>query len=366
MNTIALIHRVIPLLFSGSLCFAGDLSGTVKLAGNEIIDVELSTDLVPAVGDTADIFFKVPGSNQEIAVGTGSVSWIGSDTVKVKIESSTSTVARNQIVKIHSANPKKRKAGVPAIPPNLMPVQVQVPVTPGPSKIADSVARGNRSATEEKTPAEGKPKASKAGEEGGQPSKAESPAGETKTAKDYYNDGFARHKAGDKDAAIEAYTRAIEVDPSYAPAYYNRACVYLVKKNYDGLIKDTTKALELGHASQANLFSMRGTAWAGKANFDKALADHTAAIEIDPTHALAYNNRGNDYYRKGDMVRAMKDCDKSIELDPSSPLPWYNRGYIHYSLRKNSNAVADWQKALELQPGYAAELEPLIRKLSSR
>jgi tetratricopeptide (TPR) repeat protein len=190
--------------------------------------------------------------------------------------------------------------------------------------------------------------------------------GDGKTAKDYYSFGFARHKAGDREGAAVAYTRAIEMDPSYAAAYYNRACIYLVKKNYDGLISDTTMALSLGHGSRANLLCLRGTGWAGKGDFDKALTDHNAAIAIDPSYALAYNNRGNDYYRKGDVARAIKDCDKSIELDPSSPLPWYNRGYAHFSLRKYSKAAADWRQAIELQPEYATELEPLLRKVEDR
>ncbi|HEX2747188.1 MAG TPA: tetratricopeptide repeat protein [Verrucomicrobiales bacterium] len=187
-----------------------------------------------------------------------------------------------------------------------------------------------------------------------------------KTAKDYFTAGALRHKMGDRDGAAAAYTRAIEMDPNYAAAYYNRACVWLAKKNYDNLISDTTKALDLGYESKANLLCLRGTGWAGKGDFEKAVTDHNAAITIDPSYALAYNNRGNDYYRKGEVAKAIKDCEKSIELDPSSPLPWYNRGYAYYTLKKYPKAVADWKRAIELQPEYAAELEPLIGKVEGR
>ena len=189
---------------------------------------------------------------------------------------------------------------------------------------------------------------------------------EGKTAKDHFTAGALRHKMGDREGAAAAYTRAIEMDPNYAAAYYNRACVWLAKKNYDGLIADATTALNLGHGSKANLLCLRGTGWAGKGDFEKALTDHNAAITIDPSYALAYNNRGNDYYRKGEVAKAIKDCEKSIELDSSSPLPWYNRGYAYYTLRKYPKAIADWKRAIELQPEYAAELEPLIEKVESR
>ncbi|HEX2747189.1 MAG TPA: tetratricopeptide repeat protein [Verrucomicrobiales bacterium] len=383
---------------------AAELTGKIQRSTGETADISLTSDLVPSVGDKVEIFFKIPGGDDEVVVGTGAVTVVGSDTVKVKISQATGTVTKDQLVKIHSANPQKRAAGKPAaVPESSDGSSPRPPATVG--KAARPVSRDLRPVEikppeaggqpgggipPELMPVEitpGRPKPGDAGEKvtpvpvevppakplPGLAEKPEGPAGGTpapvpgaKTAQDFYNEGFASHKAGDRDAAMASYTKAIEADPSFAPAYYNRACIQLVRKNYDGLLSDSTRALDLGHKSRANLFCLRGTGWAGKGNFDKALLDHDQAITLDPNYALAYNNRGNDYYRKGDMNRAMRDCDKSIALDPSSPLPWYNRGYIHYSLREYPQAASDWKKAIELQPDYARELEPLIRKMGDR
>ena len=178
-------------------------------------------------------------------------------------------------------------------------------------------------------------------------------------------DGLARQRAGDLDGAIVSYTNAIQLNPQDSRAYFNRALSYLYKGAgfYDQLIADANKAIELGTPNLADAYSLRGTGWAGKGNFDKAIADHTRAIELKPNDAIAYNNRANDKLRQGDLEGALADCNKSIALDPSSPLPYYNRGYVYSNRGNLKQAIADWEKAIQIQPAYRAELEPLIQKL---
>lgn len=47
------------------------------------------------------------------------------------------------------------------------------------------------------------------------------------------------------DSAIEAYTRAIEMDPGYARVYFNRGLAYAALKHYDEAITDYEKAVAL-------------------------------------------------------------------------------------------------------------------------
>src|SRR5215204_1440714 len=49
----------------------------------------------------------------------------------------------------------------------------------------------------------------------------------------------------DYDEAIREYTKAIELNPQFAEAYYNRGIAYSDKKEYDAAIQDYTKAIEL-------------------------------------------------------------------------------------------------------------------------
>ena len=45
-------------------------------------------------------------------------------------------------------------------------------------------------------------------------------------AEAYYNRGIANQVKGDRDLAIADYTRALEIKPRHARAHYNRAAVY--------------------------------------------------------------------------------------------------------------------------------------------
>src|SRR5581483_5952506 len=79
----------------------------------------------------------------------------------------------------------------------------------------------------------------------------------TRTAGDYYNRGKERQKQRDLTGAIEDYTFAITFDPQFARAS-NHSC-----------------------AARHLL-----------AQFDRAIADATQAIDLKPDYAQACNNRG--------------------------------------------------------------------------
>ena len=57
---------------------------------------------------------------------------------------------------------------------------------------------------------------------------------------------------------------------------------------------------------------------------DQTIRDLTEAIRSNP-NGLAYNNRGLAYYQKGECDKAIADFSEAIELDPEDPETYYNR-----------------------------------------
>lgn len=54
--------------------------------------------------------------------------------------------------------------------------------------------------------------------------------------------------------------------------------------------------------------------------YGQAIADYGKAIELDPSHALAYYNRGVAYREKGEIPKAVSDLEKCIALSADPEL----------------------------------------------
>src|SRR5262249_19838876 len=91
---------------------------------------------------------------------------------------------------------------------------------------------------------------------------------------------------------------------------------------------------------------------------DKAVADFSKAIELQPDHAVAWYNRGNAYRGLGQPAQAVADYSKAIELKPDFAEACNNLGWLYATcpdphFRKPKEAVALAKKALGRVPAQA-------------
>src|SRR6516162_2559739 len=104
----------------------------------------------------------------------------------------------------------------------------------------------------------------------------------------------------------------------------------------------------------ARLHYDRAVEYANKRNYDRAIADFSAAIRLNPTDPDYHNNRGSSWQLKGDYDHAIVDYNEAIRLSPEDPCPLYNRGIAWSSKDENDRAIADFNEAIRLNPNYAA------------
>ena len=105
-------------------------------------------------------------------------------------------------------------------------------------------------------------------------------------------------------------------------AYLDRGRTYLQQNDNDRAIADFTKAIELDPEG-ANAYNHRGVAYSSKLEFDSAIADFDKAIQFDPLLMNAHYNRGLAFSGKGDEARARADFAINEQLFPhqsSAPL----------------------------------------------
>jgi tetratricopeptide (TPR) repeat protein len=159
---------------------------------------------------------------------------------------------------------------------------------------------------------------------------------------------------GEHDNAIRDLTEAIRLYPS--PNTYNhRALAWAAAKDYDSAIKDYNAALQIDpHYVLA--YNNRGLALTAKKDFDNAIKDFTEAVRLDPKYARPFNNRGNTFRDKREYDSAIEDYTEAIRLDPKYPIAFYNRGFA-WSLKKEyAHAIEDYTEAIRLDPRYALAL----------
>ena len=60
-------------------------------------------------------------------------------------------------------------------------------------------------------------------------------------------------------------------------------------------------------------------------NHDRAIADFSEAIRVDPNSALAYYCRGMAYGKKGNLDKEIEDYGHSIHLDPNNATTYFDR-----------------------------------------
>jgi len=68
---------------------------------------------------------------------------------------------------------------------------------------------------------------------------------------------------------------------------------------------------------------------------------------------LAFHNRGLAYRAEGDSDRAIADYTEAIQLDPKNPSTFNNRGFVYHDKGDNDHADADFNEAIRLNPAAA-------------
>lgn len=83
----------------------GELVGKIIEAG-ATSKVAIDGKVVPNIGDVATIFFKIPGMDEEVFVGTAKVKTVDGNIVTVQLETAAGTPQKDQLVRFTSATPR--------------------------------------------------------------------------------------------------------------------------------------------------------------------------------------------------------------------------------------------------------------------
>ena len=104
-------------------------------------------------------------------------------------------------------------------------------------------------------------------------------------AKNYLKIGVCYYNKKNIDEAINNYNKAIELNPNFTEAYFNKGICLSNQQKKEEAIEVFNKAIEIVN-NDAELYLNRGYCYFSLKNFRKALKDFNKAIELRPNFSI--------------------------------------------------------------------------------
>jgi tetratricopeptide (TPR) repeat protein len=152
------------------------------------------------------------------------------------------------------------------------------------------------------------------------------------------------------------YRKAASQEPPKNAADFNRRGVgYQSKGRTNKAIADFTEAIRLD--PKVGVYHRnRGVAYANKRRLPDAIADFTEAVRLDPninlapTNAYSYRARAAVYEQEHAYSSAIADFSEAIRLDPEVAEVHFRRGIAYKNTGEYANAIVDFNEARRLAP----------------
>ena len=188
-----------------------------------------------------------------------------------------------------------------------------------------------------------------------------------------YSLGKEKLDAKDYAGAIVDLDRAIEFNPEYTRAHYERGRIQAYLGNHDSAIASWSQVIKM-HPDAADAYYSRGGVKAYLGDYAEAIIDLDKAIELDAEHAKAYGNRGVVKFKLGESEAtrgnakeaqrlyeaSIADCNKAIEIDPEDVEAYNNRASAQFGLGKSKGAQGNAKEAQRLYEASIADCDKAI------
>ena len=169
---------------------------------------------------------------------------------------------------------------------------------------------------------------------------------------DWNDKGVIFDKLGRHDEALEAYDKALEIDPNDVVAWSNKGNALGSLGRTDEALKAFDKALEINPDNEYIWYN-KGNDLGSLGRTDEALKAFDKALEINPNSAKAWYNKGNTLGKLGRHDEAIEAYDKALEINPDDVNIWYNKGLSLKKFGRYDEAIEACNKALEIKPNSA-------------
>ena len=179
-----------------------------------------------------------------------------------------------------------------------------------------------------------------------------------KNIRAWYWLGVTRSDSGKLQEGLDAYTKAVEINPVYKDAWFAKGDVegFLGLQNESEKSFDTLLAIEGDYAepfkssetNDAEVYFRKGVIQLNLGNDAEAMTNFDKAVELNPNHHNAQYYRGFMLFLQNDLTGARTALEKAVELKDQFANAWYYLGRINLKEMSFPTAVENLQKATEI------------------
>lgn len=185
----------------------------------------------------------------------------------------------------------------------------------------------------------------------------------TRAAQSYVAEAQANYEAGRLDAAIDAYTQAIALEPNRVDAMVALARMLALTDRTEQAVQRAQRAAQLdpksvpARAALAMAYDWRAT-WLllhgrdteAQEHYQKAVDEALQAIAIDPKYPEAHAYLAEAYMDQGKLVDAIEAAQAAVDLDPKRPDVQRAVGYVRESQGNYRGAAEAYKEAIRYDP----------------
>jgi tetratricopeptide (TPR) repeat protein len=172
----------------------------------------------------------------------------------------------------------------------------------------------------------------------------------------------AYQKTGRRQEAIDLLETTLDRETS--PEGYNAAGVmYYQNRELDKAMDAFKKALQLNpryrpaKGNLHNLYLEKGVAALKTETYPQAITYFSSAVQLNPTDTIAYKLIGEAYSKSGDFSTAIVHYKKAVQLNPGDTEATQNLAWSYNNLGVAQTRTRRWNEAIEAYT-HALELMP--------
>src|SRR5437588_5620527 len=174
-----------------------------------------------------------------------------------------------------------------------------------------------------------------------------------KSKEQWLDEGNQLYNHAHYQEALQAYERAIQLDPGFAEAHDARGDALFCLNRSQEALAAYERAIQLD-ARYAHAYEGKGSLLYDLKHYHEALEAYEQAIHLDPTSASAYNGKGDALYYLKRYLEALLAYERAIQLDPSYVTAYNGKSWTLWQLKRFEEALIAYEQAIRLDPTSAS------------